>query len=166
MKVRTGFVANSSSSSFLVALPKSLSLSAAALQKFFFGQQQEVGSYPGERLSAEHAAAVLEEKLRPFDYRNPDELEDFLSWEIPSLPNFLLNRPPRQSGESPATYRARAEAYEKQATEAWWQTELATLDVIHNNLFWIEFDSHQRDEAILEAADLFRGLPYLAAILH
>jgi len=166
MKIRTGFVANSSSSSFLVALPKDLPLTQTALQKFFFGQQREVGAFPGEKLSAAHAAAVLEEKLRPFDYQDPAELENLLAWEIADLPNFLLNAPRRLPAESPSAYGARVAAYEKQALDAWWQRELTTLDVEHNNLFWLEFDSHETDDAILEAAEVFRGLPYLFAMLH
>jgi hypothetical protein len=166
MKVRPGFVANSSSSSFLVALPKDLPLAPAALQQFLFGQQHEVGLYPGHKLSAAHAAAVLAEKLRPFDYQDPAELENLLAWEIAEMPNFLLNAPGYLPGESQSAYRARMDTVEKQATDAWWQMELMTLDVAHNNLFWIEFDSHQTDDAILEDAEVFRGLPYLFASLH
>ena len=166
MKVRAGFVSNSSSSSFLVALPKNVPPTQAGLRQFLFGQQKEVGNFPGQRMSAEHAAAVLEEKLRPFDYQDPAELENLLAWEIADLPNFLLNAPPSLPAEAPATYRARVKSYEKQAIAAWWQLELAILDVAHNNLFWIEFDSRETDDAILEAAEVFAGLPYLFAILH
>ena len=89
MKVRTGFVSNSSSSSFLLLLPHEASTNPENLGRVLFGKQKTL-ALPG--LVGERPEGVSTATATKLIYRNlslsnqTDELDDFLEAFCDNLP--------------------------------------------------------------------------------
>lgn len=63
MKVRAGFVSNSSSSSFVVAFPKTMPLTVEAVKEYLFDDQEYI-DYWDEGLSTDLAAEIILEDIK------------------------------------------------------------------------------------------------------
>jgi len=87
MKTRIGFVANSSSSSFLVSFPK-IPGTTEALQKMLFADKKTV-TYGEMQLKTKKIAGILLEMMR----RGPIAKDALLSWPIPKsdFPDWQTN---------------------------------------------------------------------------
>jgi hypothetical protein len=77
MKIRSGFVSNSSSSSFVVAFPKTMPLTVDAIQEYVFGSIDGAVDYPygHESLTTKRAAEII---LDDIQNRQSDDRRDIL----------------------------------------------------------------------------------------
>lgn len=74
MKIRYGFVANSSSSSFIVAFPKAKP-SVQEIQEMLFGDRDIIVAYD-ESITANMAAKTIHHDILAQDKSNPKAIED------------------------------------------------------------------------------------------
>ena len=72
MKCRNGFVSNSSSSSFIVAFPKDIEMTEAAVKKYLFQEDEFLYNYDDRMATKKSEEIILEEmkKQKPNDIEN------------------------------------------------------------------------------------------------
>ena len=111
MKVRNGFVSNSSSSSFIVAIPKSVDVSdSKQLKQLLFGDTEFLEAYDGAYTTSQIAATV-----------SGDFSEQ--SGELKNVGKYLLDEgdyePRRSDYESDDVYERVLDGYKAQNEKAW-----------------------------------------------
>ena len=143
MKIRLGFVSNSSSSSFVVAFPR-VPRSAKDVQEMVFGDECCV-YYNGSRLDAEQASHFLFSQMAApatqeqlIDAVDGDYYEDGVSWDT------IDNQNKKRSNETIENFRRKHEGI----------------------LYTFEFADDNPEGRILEHGDVFHRLPHLRQSRH
>lgn len=116
MKIRQGFVSNSSSSSFIVAFPKDMEKTDAAVHQYLFGDNfGAITAYDwiGTFGTAEIAAQVAQD-LREQEANVADNITEALGGHLPGAPDFDNFRKRRPDGNG---YDYDWPAYEKASEE-------------------------------------------------
>lgn len=168
MKIRSGFVSNSSSSSFIVFFEK-LPKDAHELQKLLFGDEKILSSgYGGDtRFTTEEAAHVifrdLQEALEdgPLDEEAlADALHSFDMEGAPEMPPY----------DSSVTLRTRRRAWKKYETEMkeFLKKEAKKLRKKYEGHVALEFEyeDHTAMGSALEHGDVFRNVPHVTISKH
>lgn len=87
MKIRSGFVSNSSSSSFVVAFPKDMELTQEAVKKYIFGEGVILDNpYSSDYMTTDRAAEIILRDIK-------DQGEDSRSSAIQIIGNTFENAP-------------------------------------------------------------------------
>ena len=88
MKIRAGFVSNSSSSSFIVAFPKDIKLTKESIKDYLFGEQKFITNYDDSITTDEATNIILKDMInqKPNDDNNllnacQGSLEGAPGWE-------------------------------------------------------------------------------------
>jgi hypothetical protein len=81
MKVRQGFVSNSSSSSFIVAFPRGMRTKSEDVHRYLFGEEETVSCYDYS-ITTKQAADIVTGDMREQCPNNLGKLADFLSYDV------------------------------------------------------------------------------------
>lgn len=171
MKIRHGFVSNSSSSSFIIAIPRKPETKEELHSWMFPGGQSSVDSY-GDSVST---AEIVNIAFRDFSSANPmtpDQISDELSsgsvyessFGDPKFPDY-----PRYSRDVSEAKQAKQWAeYEAKTKEVGEEFAKAVIDQRPDDLF-IMVDYSDNDGALystMEHAQIFQNLPHVRISHH
>jgi hypothetical protein len=168
MKIRQGFVSNSSSSSFVVAFPRGFTPTKKAILDYVFGDRDEVTVHWGEpdRMPVGRAASAILAQIKDQKPNDPAELTRALDGTyLPGEPEMAYheNESPEARRASLDAYYAEVEAYRQR----WWTMHKPKLDPEHMDLYVIDFSDNDGDEgSILEHGDTFALVPHLQLSHH
>lgn len=111
MKIRQGFVSNSSSSSFIVAFPKGMEISSDNVQNYLFAGQEAITAY--DWIGTFTAKEIAEQVTRDMRAQTPnvdEQIAEALGGHLPGAPNFDSFRKRSADGKG---YDYDWDAYEK-----------------------------------------------------
>jgi hypothetical protein len=166
VKLRAGFVSNSSSSSFIVAFPKNFKPTPEAIKVYLFPRRKAlVVQYYDEVLSIDDAVRRIYAQMKGKHPNSPTAIRRaLLDGQVPGLPDHNAF-PFRQ----PGTHETNWEAWHRAADarrRAWWKQQAASLAPGHD-LYVFQFgDESGTAEAILEHAETFRAVPHVVIGHH
>jgi len=168
MKIRQGFVTNSSSSSFVVAFPRGFVPTKKAILDYVFGDRDEVVVHWGEpdRIPVGRAASAILGQMKDQKPNDPVELARALDGAYlpgePELP-YHENESKEEQRASFDAYYAEVEAYHRR----WWTMNKPKLNPEKMDLYVIDFSDEDGDEgSILEHGDTFALVPHLQMSHH
>jgi hypothetical protein len=158
MKVRTGFVANSSSSSFVVGLPKSFLPSRTNIGELFFPEKSQIYSPRfGKSLSTEVAIEILYAQLR---MQKPNRMAKILAALEgplpggPDLDNPKYHGPQTIDGDIDwDSYDDDVEAYRL----GFYEQLIQQIRDAKQNAWVFELDNETIPEGILVDAEIFKS---------
>jgi hypothetical protein len=172
MKVRQGFVSNSSSSSFIVAFPKDIALTPTAVHDYLYGASWDGAiSVPwsdGEYdLPTTVAARIVCERLLGQKPNDPVALHRAVQGYIDGGPD---SADFRRKVKGQASYETDWDAFEK-ADQAFRKEFLDRVvpELSKNgelDLYTFEFADAERVGATLEHGDTFRRVPHVRVSNH
>ena len=111
MKIRGGFVSNSSSSSFIVAFPKDMEISSDNVQNYLFAGQENITAYDWiGTFTAKEIADQVTRDMRAQTPNNDEAISEALGGHLPGSPNFDNFRKRAADGKG---YDYDWDAYEK-----------------------------------------------------
>ena len=115
MKIRGGFVSNSSSSSFIVAFPKDMQISSDNVQNYLFAGQENITAYDWiGTFTAKEIADQVTRDMREQTPNNDEAIAEALGGHLPGAPNYDRFRIRRADGKG---YDYDWDAYEKASSE-------------------------------------------------
>lgn len=157
MKVRAGFVANSSSSSFVVGLSKSFEPTRANIQKLFFPDQSQIYSPRfGKSLSTEVGVEILYAQLRAQKPNRTVKILAALEGPLPGGPdldNPKYHGPKTIDGDIDwDSYDDDVEAYRL----GFWEQLAQQISAAKQNAWVLELDNETIPEGILVDAQIFK----------
>jgi hypothetical protein len=171
MKVRSGFVSNSSSSSFIVAFPCGFVPTAVAIQDYLFGTRQEITVDEGdESITCTEAATLIYQQMSgqaPNDHLLIDEA---LSGYLPGEPEYYKYVTFSPYDQEHLTARRAQEKAFRQARidyqQKWWAQKQQEMRAAQYDLYVFEFgDNHGVIAPVIERGRTFSKVPY-AKISH
>jgi hypothetical protein len=169
MKKRTGFVSNSSSSSFIVAFPKGFEPTRGRIIDYLFSQLDVITNpyHDEERgLTVSDAARYILGQMKDQSPNDQAKINEALSGWLPGQPDF-----PSHSPTTPLEERVRigdawvknCEAYAKR----WWRENQKKLKPAESDLYVFWFgDGNGASEAALEYGPTFDAAPALKISHH
>jgi hypothetical protein len=166
MKIRSGFVSNSSSSSFVVAFPAGFKATPANVQAYLFA-----GRRGGLRLSGyevtvnfEEAAKRIAAQMSRRKPNDPKRIEEALSGWVPGMPRSEKFPLAGKPGET--DWDAWSDALEAHQA-AYWRKVKPTIAPHGEDLyvFWFE-DNKDTASAILERGSTFAAVPHIKISHH
>jgi hypothetical protein len=170
MKIRSGFVSNSSSSSFVVAFPKGFIPSLENVQHYLFGPSPVI--WEGNdvaNLTATEAAARIYQDMRgqtPNDQALIMEtLENGYVYGGVDYQQYVK----ADRHTEPEAYEAEKEAYarvEAAWRRAWIKTQMTKMPAEQFDLYVFEYEDKERVSAALERANVFEATPYAKVSNH
>ena len=170
MKIRSGFVANSSSSSFVVAFPKGFIPTLKNVQDYLFGPTPII--WEGNEVSkvtATEAATRIYEDMRgqtPNDQALIMEtLENGYVYGGVDYQQYVKADPHTE----PELYEAQKEAFaavEAAWRRAWIKTQMTKMPFEQFDLYVFEYEDKERVSAGLERANVFEATPYAKVSNH
>jgi hypothetical protein len=170
MKVRTGFVSNSSSSSFVVAFPKGFNPSLENVQNYLFSSSPIIweGNDVANVTAAEAATRIYE------DMRGQTPNDQALIME--TLENGYVYGGPDYQQYVKADPHTEHETYEEQEEifhrvemawrRAWIKTQMTKMPFEQFDLYVFEYEDKERVSAALERANIFEATPYAKVSNH
>jgi hypothetical protein len=170
MKIRSGFVSNSSSSSFVVAFPKGFASSLENVQNYLFGPSPVV--WAGNEIvdvTATEAATRIYEDMRaqtPNDQALIMEtLENGYVYGGIDYQQYVKASPHTE----PELYETQKETYAKVEAawrRAWIKAQMTKMPAEQFDLYVFEYEDKGRVSAALERADVFGAAPYAKVSNH
>lgn len=115
MKIRQGFVSNSSSSSFIVAFPKDMQITSEAVQNYLFPGQESITAY--DWIGTFTAKEIADQVTRDMREQTPnvdERITEALGGHIAGAPSYEGFRVRRADGKG---YDYDWNAYEKASSE-------------------------------------------------
>ena len=88
MKVRQGFVSNSSSSSFIVAFPRGMEINETSVHEYLYGKNPITLSSYGDGISSTDATAAIVRAMKDQVPNNQKELDDALGGYLEDAPAY------------------------------------------------------------------------------
>lgn len=174
MKIRKGFVSNSSSSSFLVLFPKEPK-NADDVKNMIFSEDQEsfFGPYSGQ-WSVKQVAETIWEDIKSQEKNNlvaaREELEHGGADDAPSYSDFSHIKDWNEKSDS---YNEAIEKYADKKMKEFFNLRKLKLkklnneEVNHSVLYIFEFSDNDGDYySALEHGDIFRRLKYIRISKH
>ena len=98
MKVRQGFVSNSSSSSFIVAFPKDFEITSDNVRQYLFGEQEHVTAYH-ESFSTKQIAEQVTRDMLAQTPNDEDAIKENLDGHDPEGPDLYEFRRKSKDGQ-------------------------------------------------------------------
>lgn len=166
MKVRQGFVSNSSSSSFVVAFPKGFVPTEESVKELLFGQTENLYCY-GEGVSTAAAASVIANDMKNQTPNVHENIIGAMGGHLPGAPDydsFLIPEP----GKSKWELKCDWEAYEK-ANQEFREKMLENMKAEFGDadIYCFEFSDNDGNlYSTLEHGDTFSALPHLRVSNH
>lgn len=166
MKIRQGFVSNSSSSSFIVAFPKELELSVPVVQHLLFGENKVVCAY--DHLGSISTESAAEQVVNDMIDQKPNDSEAILealngyAVSGPNLNNFKFS-PRNEHGDTYdwEAYNAACDVHKQKMYEKI-RNEFGDQDV-----YVFEYaDENGSFFATLEHGGIFDNLPHMNISNH
>ncbi len=159
MKIRRGFVSNSSSSSFIVAFPKDMPMTEEALKQYLFGEQKTL-SYCDYTAIVDEAAHVI---LQSMKQQTPNDREVLMvacdGW-IDGAPDFKMFEISENKYDWDA-FKAADDEFRGKFLEKF-MSEHVDMDV-----YSFEFsDNHSELECTLEHGGTFDNVPHECISRH
>lgn len=164
MKVRQGFVSNSSSSSFIVAFPKDFEITSDNVRQYLFGNQEDVFAYHGV-FSTEHVADQVTRDMLAQTPNDEDVIKENLGGHDPDGPDLYEFKRKREG--SPG-YEYDWDAYTK-ASDEHRQKVFDRLKTEHAdmNLFVFEYSDNDGDFfCTMEHGGIFNKVPGIRISNH
>ena len=159
MKVRKGFVSNSSSSSFIVAFPKDFDQTADSIKKLLFDGVDVVAIYD-DSLSTDTAASIIAKDLEGQMPNDKAKIMNALSHGhlsgSPSFDDFKLS-------DGNIDWEAYSQAGKKYV-EAYLQRILAETE--DSNLFIFEYADDTSTGTVMEHGGVFNSVPHVCVSNH
>jgi hypothetical protein len=172
MKIRTGFVSNSSSSSFIVAFPKDFEITKDSVKDYLFGDQEVLACY-GDGITTERAAETIANDMKEQVPNSDEAIDSALGGYLVGAPsydafferrkNLDLKKP-----EDKAKWDKAWEEYNKASTEFRNMVKAEFMAEHSNfNLFVFEYsDNDGNYYSTLEHGGTFDAVPHLAISNH
>jgi hypothetical protein len=157
MKIRHGFVSNSSSSSFVVPFPKDMEMTFENVKRYLFKDQQVIYSpWDINKVTIDFAMCQIMDDIAK-QQPNDAELinEAFGGWleGMPNLDSFRIKGSGHEYDWD--AYHASHEAFLKEATDQF------TAEHANSNMYVFEFsDNDGNNFAILEHGGTFDNVPH------
>lgn len=99
MKIRQGFVSNSSSSSFIVAFPRDFQISSDSVQSYLFAGQQSIVAYDWiGTFDTKQIADVVTSDMRAQTPNNHEAITEALGGHLPGAPSYEAFRKKKENG--------------------------------------------------------------------
>jgi hypothetical protein len=155
MKQRSGFVSNSSSSSFIVAFSRGFVPNKRAIVDYLFkGQTQIESPYPQyEPVSVARAASDIWAQLKTQTPNDEIEIKAALTGYLPGEPELFAYTP-----AAVAAWQAEVETYHQN----WWQKNKHLLRPVEMDLYVLWFSDNDGPEGVvLEHGYTLAKAPYL-----
>ncbi len=166
MKIRKGFVSNSSSSSFVVAFPKGFDPSDTAVKELLFGDSQRVCYYE-YAVDADQAASIIASDMRGQAPNNNEAMIDALSGHLPGAPDYDDFRI-RDDSKPEWQWNCDWESYEK-ALNVFREKMMENMKAEFGDADIYCFEYSDNDGHIyctLEHGDTFAAVPHLRVSKH
>jgi hypothetical protein len=170
MKKRDGFVANSSSSSFVVAFPKGFSATPMAVQDYLFGSRATIRYF--DQISDITPAAASLEIYEAMRGQRPNKMREIAALIArsgahsgPDYEEFVT----ADQNQAPELFVAQEKAYRKIAYDIdaqWRKVQTSRLDPEKYDLYLFEFFDDNHLGAVLEQGDVFAATPFIRISNH
>ena len=164
MKVRQGFVSNSSSSSFIVAFPKDFEITSKNVRQYLFSDREYVSAY-GDAYGTDHVADQVTRDLRAQEPNREEALCEALEGHDPNGPDINDFRVKRKDGPGSTydwvAYNKAREEHTKKVIEKF-KAEYAGM-----NLYVFEYSDNDGDfYCTMEHGDIFGAVPSITISNH
>jgi hypothetical protein len=168
MKRRSGFVSNSSSSSFIVAFPKGFVPTRGTILDYLFPDLDAIVNpyHEDESFSSGQAARYIMVQMQGQTPNDQTKIDEALGGWLPDQPDF-----PYYSNETSSEERLKiSAAWEKERrahAKRWWRENQKKLDPKNSDLYVFWFgDENGSFEAALEYGPTFNAVPSLKISHH
>ena len=166
MKVRKGFVSNSSSSSFIVAFPKDMEVSSDSVQNYMFNGQEFVTAY--DWIGTFGAKEIADRVVRDMRDQKPNDAEaiiEAMGGHLPGSPSLDRFRVRKEDGKG---FDYDCEAYEKASSEFRAQMlEKLKKEFEGMDIFTFEYsDNDGNFFCTMEHGGIFDNVPHLRISNH
>jgi hypothetical protein len=164
MKMRTGFVSNSSSSSFVVAFPVGFVPAPESIKAYLFAHRSAIGvSYYDDTLSADEAARHIYAQMKGQRPNGLRAINAALRGWVPGQPKMESFKKAGSNETDWEAYDAAVEAFRK----AYWIRQKPKLVGSGADLYVFSFgDENGTIGGLLEHGDIFRAVPHLVISQH
>ena len=166
MKVRQGFVSNSSSSSFVVAFPKGFVATEESVKELLFAGQSGIHFYD-HSISVDQAASVIARDMKAQTPNVHESIIGAMGGHLPGAPDYDDFTIP-EAGKSKYDWKIDWEAYEKAGT-AFREKMLENMKAEFGDADIYCFEYSDNDGELyctLEHGDTFSAVPHLRVSNH
>lgn len=166
MKIRQGFVSNSSSSSFIVAFPRNLEISTDSVKEYLFKDKTAICAYDWHgTFSTEQIAEQVANDMSKQTPNDDKEIQEAMGGHLPGAPNYEAFRVRKADGKG---YDYDWDAYEKANTEfSNKMAEKIKQEFGEMNIFTFEYsDNDGSFFCTMEHGGIFDGVPHLRVSNH
>ena len=166
MKVRQGFVSNSSSSSFVVAFPKGFVATEDSVKELLFTGQNSVNFYD-HSVSVDQAASIIASDMKSQTPNVHEKILDAMGGHLPGAPDyddFVIPEPGKKKWECKCDW----EAYEK-ANKEFREKMLENMkaEFGDSDIYCFEYSDNDGElYCTLEHGDTFSAVPHLRVSNH
>ena len=164
MKIRAGFVSNSSSSSFVVAFPSGFKATPANVLAYLFDGRRGGVRVAGddESVSFPEAATIIAGQMKGLRPNSPGRINEALGGWLPGLPDMSRFQRAGSGAIDSEAWWAACEAYRR----AYWEKTRPKLVAGGADLYVFWFSDHNGVEAILERGNTFAKVPHVRISHH
>lgn len=166
MKIRQGFVSNSSSSSFIVAFPKDIEKTEMSIHKYLFGEKFGVlCPYEWhEAVSTGQAAAEVLKDMLAQEANNQENIIEALGGHLPGAPDFDHFRKRKPDGGYDYDWEAYSKASEEHRAR---MAEKIKAEFEGKDVYTFEYSDNDGSFYVtMEHGGVFDNVPHMRVSNH